>query len=183
MLKVVVVGAGTHGVAAASEFEKRGHTVVLVDPGPLPHPQAASTDISKAVRTAYGEDEEYATLAERSIPRWRQWNREFGTELYHEVGFLFLRQQEMQPGDFEFESLRVLEQHGRKVERIDSATLRECFPAWNAERYCDGIFERQAGYVESGRVVALLVERAKSLGVESREGSQFTGLDEGDGGV
>jgi glycine/D-amino acid oxidase-like deaminating enzyme len=180
MATVIVVGAGINGVTAAIEFKKRGHQVILVDPGPLPHPLAASTDISKAVRTAYGADEEYAALAERSIPLWREWNREFGTELYHEVGFLFLRQQQMQPGDFEFESLKVLEQHGRKVERIDSTTLRERFPAWSAERYCDGIFERQAGYVESGRVVALLVERAKSLGVELRKGSQFTGLDEDD---
>jgi glycine/D-amino acid oxidase-like deaminating enzyme len=180
---VIVVGAGINGVTAGIELKKRGHRVILVDPGPLPHPLAASTDISKAVRTAYGADEEYAALAERSIPLWREWNREFGAELYHEVGFLFLRQQQMQPGDFEFESLRVLEQQGRKVERIDSATLRERFPAWNAQRYCDGIFERQAGYVESKRVVALLVERAKSLGVELREGSQFTGLDEGDGRV
>jgi glycine/D-amino acid oxidase-like deaminating enzyme len=180
---VIVVGAGINGVTAAIELKKRGHKVILIDPGPLPHPLAASTDISKAVRTAYGADEEYAALAERSIPLWREWNRQFDTELYHEIGFLFLRQQRMQPGDFEFESLRVLEQEGRKVERIDSATLRERFPAWKAERYCDGIFERQAGYVESGRVVALLVDRAKSLGVELREGSQFTGLDEGDGGV
>ena len=180
MSRVIVVGAGINGVTAAIELKKRGHTVVLVDPGPLPHPLAASTDISKAVRTAYGEDEEYAALAERSIPRWRQWNREFGTELYHEVGFLFLRQQEMQPGDFEFESLRVLEQHGRKVERIDSTTLRERFPAWNAERYCDGFLERRAGYVESGRAVALLIERAKSLGVELHERSKFAALDEGD---
>ena len=180
MSRVIVVGAGINGVAAASELKKRGHTVVLVDPGPLPHPLAASTDISKAVRTAYGEDEEYAALAERAIPRWRQWNREFGTELYHEVGFLFLRQQEMQPGDFEFESLRVLEQHGRKVERIDSTTLRERFPAWNAERYRDGFLERRAGYVESGRAVALLIERVKSLGVELHERSKFAALDEGD---
>jgi glycine/D-amino acid oxidase-like deaminating enzyme len=183
MATVIVVGAGINGVTAAIEFKKRGHQVILVDPGPLPHPLAASTDISKAVRTAYGADEVYAALAERSIPLWREWNREFGTELYHEVGFLFLRQQQMQPGDFEFESLKVLEQHGRKVERIDSTTLRERFPAWNAERYSDGIFERQAGYVESGHVVALLVERAKSLGVELRKGSQFTGLDEDDGGL
>ena len=183
MASLIVVGAGINGVTAAIELKKRGHKVILLDPGPLPHPLAASTDISKAVRTAYGADKEYAALAERSIPLWREWNRKFGAELYHEVGFLFLRQQQMQPGDFEFESLKVLEQYSRKVERIDSATLRERFPAWNAERYSDGIFERQAGYVESGRVVALLIEQAKSLGVELREGSRFTGLDEGNGRV
>jgi glycine/D-amino acid oxidase-like deaminating enzyme len=180
---VIVVGAGINGVTAAIELKKRGHKVVLVDPGPLPHPLAASTDISKAVRAAYGADEEYTALAERAIPLWREWNLEFGTELYHEVGFLFLRQRQMQSDDFEFESLRMLEQRGHKVERIESAKLRDRFPAWNAERYRDGFLEREAGYVESGRGVALLIERAKSLGVELREGSKFTALDEADGRV
>ena len=67
----MIVGAGINGVTAAIELKKRGHDVVLVDPGPLPHPLAASTDISKAVRAAYGADEEYAELAERSIKIWR----------------------------------------------------------------------------------------------------------------
>jgi len=55
-LKIIVVGAGISGVTAAIELKNRGHDVVLADPGPLPHPLAASTDISKAVRAAYGAD-------------------------------------------------------------------------------------------------------------------------------
>jgi hypothetical protein len=38
-------------------------------------------------------------------------------------------------------SLGVFEQRGRKVERITSAQLRRHFPAWNAERYHDGLFD------------------------------------------
>ena len=87
-MKTTVVGAGINGVVAAIELRKRGHDVVLVDPGPLPHPLAASTDISKVVRAAYGADEEYTELAERSREIWQQWNVEFGVELYDEVGFL-----------------------------------------------------------------------------------------------
>jgi glycine/D-amino acid oxidase-like deaminating enzyme len=101
MSKVVVVGAGINGVTAAIELKKRGHRVILIDPGPLPHPLAASTDISKAVRAAYGADEEYTELAERSIKLWRKWNKEFGIELYHETGVMFVRQREMKPGDFD----------------------------------------------------------------------------------
>src|ERR1700751_1536621 len=106
-MKAIIVGAGIGGITSAIELRKRGHKVTLVDPGPLPHPLAASTDISKAVRAAYGPDEDYTELAERAIPIWRKWNEEFGTPLYHEVGCLFLHEQELQPGDFEFESLRV----------------------------------------------------------------------------
>src|SRR5205807_809417 len=135
--KAIVVGAGINGVVAAIELRKRGHEVVLIDPGPLPHTLAASTDISKAVRAAYGADEDYTELAERSIKLWRQWNVEFGVELYHEIGFLFLRQQPMRPGDFEYESFKLLERRGHRIERINSEQLLQRFPAWNAELYPD----------------------------------------------
>jgi glycine/D-amino acid oxidase-like deaminating enzyme len=180
MSKVIVVGAGINGVTAAIELKKRGHRVILIDPGPLPHPLAASTDISKAVRAAYGADEDYTELAERSIKLWRKWNEEFGTALYHEIGVMFVRQQEMKPGDFEYESLKMLEQRGHKIKRMNSAQLHKQFPAWNPELFRDGVLEVEAGYAESGHVVAALVERAKSAGVELRQSSRFTHLDEGD---
>jgi len=181
--RAIVVGAGINGVVAAIELRKRGHQVVLVDPGPLPHPLAASTDISKAVRAAYGADEDYTALAEQSREIWRQWNVEFGVELYHEIGFLFMRQRSMQPGDFEYESFKVLERRGHRIERISSKQLLERFPAWNGERYPDGFLDLEAGYAESGRVVATLIRRANSLGVEFHQTTKFRDLDETGGRV
>src|SRR6266571_2645468 len=180
---VIVVGAGINGVTAAIELKKRGHNVILVDPGPLPHPLAASTDISKAVRRAYGADEGYTALAERSIKLWRKWNQEFGVDLYHEVGVMFVRRREMKPGDFEHESFKTLERGGHKIERMNSARLWKRFPAWNPELYRDGVLEVEAGYAESGRVVATLIERAKSVGIRLRDGVRFFRLDEGADGV
>ncbi|PYL53993.1 MAG: sarcosine oxidase [Verrucomicrobia bacterium] len=183
MAKVIVVGAGINGVTTAIQLRKRGQEVVLVDPGPLPHPLAASTDISKAVRAAYGADEEYTELAERSIERWRKWNQQFGTRLYHEVGVMFVRRQEMKPGDFEHESFKTLEKRGHKVERMNAPQLWKRFPAWNPELYRDGVLEIEAGYAESGRAVAMLIQRAKSAGVKLCEGATFSQLNERDNRV
>jgi glycine/D-amino acid oxidase-like deaminating enzyme len=180
MSRVIVVGAGINGVTAAIELKRRGRGVILIDPGPLPHPLAASTDISKAVRAAYGADEEYTELAARSIKLWRKWNEEFGIELYHEVGVMFVRQREMKPGDLEYESFKILKKGGHKIERINSAQFRKRFPAWNPDLYQDGVLELEAGYAESGRVVATLIGRAKSLGIELREAARFSDLDERD---
>src|SRR6201989_650253 len=183
MSKIIVVGAGINGVTAAIELKKRGHEVVLIDPGPLPHPLAASTDISKAVRAAYGADEDYTALAERSIKLWRNWNEEFATKLYHEAGVMFVRHAKMEPGDFEYEGLKLLEKRGLKVARMNTAQLWKRFPAWNPELYRDGVLEIEAGYAESGRTVATLIERAKSAGIELREGCKFVALDEMNGRV
>src|SRR5205807_5399547 len=96
-------------------------------------------------------------LAEQSREIWRQLNVEFAVELYHEIGFLFMRQRPMQPGDFEYESFKILEQHRHRVERINSQQLRQRYPAWNAGKYPDGFLDLDAGYAESGRVVATLI--------------------------
>jgi glycine/D-amino acid oxidase-like deaminating enzyme len=180
MSKVIVIGAGINGVTAAIELKKRGHGVILVDPGPLPHHLAASTDISKAVRAAYGADQDYTELAERSIKLWRKWNEEFGIELYHETGVMFVRQREMKLGDFEYETFKMLQRRGHTVERMNSAQLWRRFPAWNPKLFQDGVLELEAGYAESGRAVATLIQRAESIGVELRSNSRFAHLDEHD---
>src|SRR5207248_7689097 len=101
MATVIVVGGGINGVTSAIELKTRGHKVVLVDPGPLPHPLAASTDISKAVRAAYGPDEVYTALSERCIELWRKWKADFVIELYHEIVVICVCRSPMQPVDFE----------------------------------------------------------------------------------
>ena len=45
--RIAVVGAGVFGLCAALRLRERGHDVTVFDPGPVPHPLAASTDISK----------------------------------------------------------------------------------------------------------------------------------------
>src|SRR5205085_9801235 len=111
------------------------------------------------------------------------WNEEFGTKLYHEVGVMFVRRRRMEPGDFEYESLKLLGKRGLKVARMDTPELWKRFPAWNPELYRDGVLEIEAGYAESGRVVAMLIERAKSEGVELRDRCKFVALDEVNGRI
>lgn len=64
---MIVVGAGAFGVSSALELRRRGYAVELLDPGPLPHPLAASTDVSKMIRVDYGHDEFYMALGEEAM--------------------------------------------------------------------------------------------------------------------
>src|SRR5215475_3239544 len=127
MSKVIIVGAGINGVTAAIELRNRGHGVVLIDPGPLPHPLAASTDISKVVRLAYGSDETYTEMMEEALAIWREWNGRWPEPLFHETGVMSLTRAPMQPGGFEHESFRVLEARGKHPERLTPSDLRRRF--------------------------------------------------------
>jgi glycine/D-amino acid oxidase-like deaminating enzyme len=173
-VRAIVVGAGINGVTAAIALRKRGHDVDLIDPGPLPHPLAASTDISKAVRAAYGADEIYTELAEHCVPIWREWNAQFGVTLFHEVGFLFMRRTPMREGDFEFETAKVFARRGHKFARFEEMKRR--FPIWATGNFGDGIFEPEAGYAVAERVVSVLLAHAAELGVKVRGGNAFADL-------
>ena len=173
---ILIVGAGMFGVTAALELRRRGWTVTLLDPGPIPRPTAASTDISKVVRPDYGADELYTALGEASLAGWHLWNRQWGETLYHEDGFLVMRRDVATPGSFEHESFALLTRKGFSLRRLDSASLGRNFPAWAAENYPDGYLNPRAGWAESGRVVVRLAGEARAAGVIIREGTGFARL-------
>jgi glycine/D-amino acid oxidase-like deaminating enzyme len=164
-VRILVQGGGIFGVAAARELRARGHEVVLADPGPLPHPEAESTDISKVVRVDYGADEALCAWMEDGLRGWRAWNAAWGEPLFHEVGVAFLSRGPLEPGGFEFESKRVL---GRRGHRVERASHRD-FPVLRGLE--DGYRHGLGGWAESGRVVGRLLGELRGGGVEVREGA------------
>lgn len=166
----VVIGSGIFGVTTALELRRRGWVVTLTDPGPLPHPDAASTDVSKAIRMDYGSDEHYMEMMEEAFAGWDAWNARWLEPLYHEVGFLVMAAGPMRPGGFEHDSFEMLKKRGHRPERLDAAGLRARFPAWGTDVYRAGYFNPRAGWAESAKVVAWLVEEARGAGVVLREG-------------
>lgn len=180
---VVVIGAGVFGLTAALELRARGWRVSMLDPGPVPRPAAASTDISKVIRIDYGADELYTAMGEAALAGWEQWNSRWASPVYHQDGFLVLTTDVMQPGGFEHESYALLRRRGHTPERLRPADLSARFPAWPSSRYQDGYFNARAGWVESGKVVARLAVDAAEAGVQLAQGIAFNRLLERDSRV
>ncbi|MDX1407774.1 MAG: FAD-dependent oxidoreductase [Saprospiraceae bacterium] len=168
----IIVGAGVFGVSTALALRERGYAVGIVNPGKIPHPLAASTDISKVVRMEYGSDTEYLCMAAESIRRWREWNLDLGETLYHEVGYLLLSGALITPESSSYEAtsyFRVLEA-GFTPERLTVEQRRARFPAIRHERYPDAVYHAVGGFAESGRAVEAMTARARQMGVQVYEG-------------
>lgn len=183
---ILILGGGCFGLTTALELRARGWKVILIDQGRIPHPDAASTDISKVVRMDYAVDEQHTAMGERSLNRWRAWNAKWGEELYHEDGFLVMSRDELHPGGFEHDSHAFLRVRSHQLRRTSAAMLRELHPAWNHGQYRDGYLNPTGGWVESGRVIARLAAEARAAGIEIIEdaaqprlqydGAQCTGI-------
>ncbi len=170
--RILVVGAGVFGLAAALELDRRGYRVEVLEAGTVPHPLAGGTDISKVCRMEYGADEGYMAWMEEAREGWLEFNAECRRagrdELYHETGVLMVSLDPMAPGRFEHESYRSLLRRGHSPERLDGAELARRFPAWS-KQFVDGFYHSKGGWAESGRVAEELARRARERGIELRE--------------
>lgn len=177
-VQCVVVGAGVFGLTTALELRARGHAVTVVDPGPVPHPLAESTDISKVVRLDYGADADYTELGERALEGWRRWNASWPRPLFHETGVTFLSRAPMQPGGFEHDSYALLTRRGHPLERLNATEIAARFPAYRPGAMVDGYFNPVGGWAESGAVIAQLAREATARGVVLDAGHQVDKLEQ-----
>ena len=164
------------GLTASLELHRRGYSVVVLDPGPVPHPLASSNDISRMVRMDYGNDTLYMDLAHKAMQGWHDWNRRWGVELFHQVGILIMTNQPMAPGSFEYDTFALLDERGYQPQRLGSEAFAQRFAQWNAEKYVDGYYNPVAGWVEAGSVVGRLAGEALACGVDLRTGTGVTSL-------
>lgn len=163
----LIIGAGIFGLSAAIELRKRKYSVAILNPDTIPHPLAASTDISKIVRMEYGSDQEYFDMAEICIGKWKEWNDFFNIRLYHEVGMLMLCKDSLASGNqhYEAKSYEKLIKKGYPIEKIGLEDMPQRFPAIHPSYYTDVRFNPKAGFVESSLVMETLLKYAIQLGV------------------
>jgi glycine/D-amino acid oxidase-like deaminating enzyme len=167
---VIVVGGGIFGITAAIELAARGWQATVVDAGPVPRPEAATTDISKVIRMDYGADALYTDMAEAALDGWDRWNAADHPPLYHQDGFLLLSEAGMDAGGFEDESHALLTARGHRLDRLEAGDIGRRFPLWSAGRYRDGYFNPRAGWAESAAVLARLAKQAEAAGVRLATG-------------
>ncbi len=179
----LILGAGVFGLGAALELRFRGWSVTVLNAGPVPHPDAASTDLSKVVRMDYGADAQYTAMGELAIERWREWNRRWGREVFHEDGFLVLSRGPLRSGSFEQTSFDFLRSRGHRLEPIDASVLRRRHPQWNPDLHADGYFNPQGGWAESAIAMRCLRDEATAAGIVIHEDAAFASLIEGSGRV
>jgi len=167
---VCVVGGGIFGVAGALELARRGRRVTLFEAGPIPHPLAESTDVSKAVRMDYGADDFYTSEMERALELWRD------DPFFHESGTMFVSRAPMAPGGFEHDSFETLRARGHALERLDERAIAARSPL---RGYVGGYFNPRGGWAESGRVVERLAGLARDAGVTIVTDARVTRVDRG----
>ena len=147
--KITVVGAGAFGGWTALQLQRRGARVSLFDMAPAGHGLSSSGGESRVIRHTYPK-RIYVDLAVRALELWQQADREWGQQLLHQKGVLF-----MSPGsDFMDAARRHMGDAGVGFENLDQRQLISRYPQISPEGLDQAIFEPSAGYLDASRACA-----------------------------
>lgn len=159
-MKVVVIGAGAVGTAAAYHLARRGAGVALVEQFAVGHDRGSSHGPSRIIRYSYA-DPLYARLMSEAFRCWLDLEADAGETLYFRTGGVSL----CPPGlDYVDRVERSLIGLGVPHRRLTGAELRRLAPAFRVSDDEQVIHEPDIGILPAGRIVALNVGRAAHHG-------------------
>lgn len=180
--RVVIVGAGVVGVNVADELVQRGWTNILVlDKGPLAVPGGSTSHAPGVV---------FATNGSKSMTSFAQYTIEKFSGLTTADGrgsFLHL-------GGLEVATTpeRLAELHrragwaasrGHEGHVIDTAEAKRLYPLLNEDMVLGAYYTPRDGIALAVQADRLLIERTRAAGVQYRDATTVTGIDQAGGAV
>jgi sarcosine oxidase len=149
----IVVGKGLMGAAAARHLSAYGPGVALIGPDE-PSDRVAHAGVFGShydegrITRILDPDRIWALLAQRSIARYRDVERQSGMAYYHEVGHLAVGPRPDGAEDYIARLHAVAQGLGVVYETYEPAALRERFPALAFAAGCVGLYQpHTAGHV------------------------------------
>ncbi|BDR91308.1 NAD(P)/FAD-dependent oxidoreductase [Vulcanisaeta souniana] len=155
---VVVVGAGSTGATTAYYLAREGFRVLVVDKRGIAQ---GMTAYSLGLVRSYYANDYVARMSHYSHGFFMNFEREFGTGVFTKTGLLVISNDETGIRRT-FDMLRSI---GAKVRLLGGDEIREMLNA-SVTLGEAGIYEEDAGYVDTGLYTNTVMNRARELGVE-----------------
>lgn len=139
---VIVVGAGSIGMAAGYNLAKAGIDTLMIDTFNPPHGYGSHHGETRLMRHAAGEGSNYVGLALRAQELWYQLEEETGKNLFIPTGTLMVGD-----GDSTFmnATLESAEASSLTLETLTPKEISARWPGFSLPEHFTGYFEKTSG--------------------------------------
>ncbi|WP_408011348.1 N-methyl-L-tryptophan oxidase [Pseudalkalibacillus sp. A8] len=166
---VIIIGAGSMGMAAGYYLSKQGKSVLLIDENDPPHSKGSHHGESRIIRHAYGEGECYVTMALRAQELWYDLEKASGKQLFLQTGVLTVGEKK---SDFIQNVLKSAEVHDLNVEKLTPTEINRKWKGFSIPEALIGCFEENSGVLFSEECIRayrdLAIESGAILQANSR---------------
>lgn len=177
--RVVIVGGGTMGLAAAWALARRGHRVTVLERHTLVHELGSHGGHTRVIRQAYHEGSAYVPLVREAERHWQAMSDRAGDTLLVRCGLLEFGPED----DAEYRAaIEVCEACGVEHERVNAATARQRWPVeipddWTA------CLTPSGGYLRVAACMHAFATEAKAAGATIRTGARVRAIESSPAGI
>ncbi|KAB7708283.1 N-methyl-L-tryptophan oxidase [Bacillus aerolatus] len=155
---VIVVGAGSMGMAAGYYLAKQGVKTLLIDAFDPPHSSGSHHGDTRIIRHAYGMGREYVPLALRAQTLWDELEKKTHHKIFAQTGVLGFGPK----GESEFidKTIASAQKHSLPYELLYGEEINERWPGINVPKDFVAILEPNSGVLFSENCIRAYRELA-----------------------
>jgi len=147
---VIIIGAGSMGMAAGYYLTESGQTVALIDAFDPPHDKGSHHGETRLIRHAYGEGSSYVPLALHAQRLWESLEKRTSERIFAKTGVL-----NFGPKDNTFlETVKdSAEEYHLPLEVMTAKDINQRWPGFRLDKDSTGYFEKSSGVLFSGNAI------------------------------
>ncbi|WP_116472933.1 N-methyl-L-tryptophan oxidase [Zobellella maritima] len=170
---VLIVGAGSVGMATGFYLARKGARVILLDEAEAPHSLGSHHGSTRLIRYAYGEGAAYIPLLLRARVLWQELEQLAGKRLFEPCGVVNLG---TSGSPFLAQVVRSASEYQLTLEQLDATQTMARWPAWQLSPDIRGGFEPDAGVLYCERALSAWRRLGQARGAVLLGGQQVTEL-------
>ncbi|WP_243355511.1 N-methyl-L-tryptophan oxidase [Bacillus litorisediminis] len=177
---VIVVGAGSMGMAAGYFLAKSGKSTLLLDSFTPPHNRGSHHGDTRIIRYAYAEGEEYVPLVLRAQKLWEDLENATGRPLFLQTGVLNVGEEK---SEFIQNIIKSSKTYSLPLEVIDANEVNKRWAGISLPEDYIGCFEPTSGVLKSEACIEAYRELADQEGATIITNSRVKEMSVHDNGV
>ncbi len=158
---VIVIGAGSMGMAAGYFLAKSGKKTILLDAFNPPHDKGSHHGETRIIRFAYGEGEEYVPLVLRAKELWAELEQHTGKQIFIPTGVLNVGEKQ---SDFIQNTIKSSKKYSLPLEVLNAKEIQKRWQGISLSDEYIGSFEPTSGVLRCEECIQAYQELAEQNG-------------------
>ncbi|AIF44509.1 N-methyl-L-tryptophan oxidase [Virgibacillus sp. SK37] len=139
---VIIIGAGSMGMAAGYYLGRNGINTLLIDAFDPPHNKGSHHGDTRLIRHASAEGRQYVPLALRAQELWYELQEEIGKTLFLPTGTLLVGDQN---ATFINETIKRAKEFSLPLEKLSAHEIQKRWPSFSIASELTGYYESSSG--------------------------------------
>ncbi|MDN7247378.1 N-methyl-L-tryptophan oxidase [Planococcus shenhongbingii] len=170
---VIIVGAGSMGMAAGYYLAKKGKRILLLDSYDPPHTEGSHHGETRIIRHAYGEGESYVAMALRAQALWNELQKLSDEELFINTGVINIAQPDSR---FIQNVIKSAEKYSLNVEQLSAEEINQRWEGFQVPEGYIGCYELDSGVLMSENCIRAFKKEAIKHGAVLKAHAAVTSI-------